>query len=430
MRNAMRSQASLLFLVLFVLLFASLVLATSPSGVRAAGDSDAFVQPLEEPPPECDAASPYIDASPCCDDGAAPAEDGTGCGDPDTCSAAASRNVNDCRPACPPLLSTSRIADNLASQPCPTSIFGPVVSQPQTADLVGEWKIASLAVTVDPSTLLDSRMGALALGTLVRVDFDMADGARVARTVRTLWPSDGGDWWHWRSGRGFGSIESMPLAESGNVWVIASIEYAVTEATRYSASALAFAAGTNVRVEYYRTEQGERVARTIEATSDTGNGGGLYRFVGIVDARPDSVDGDWTIGGVPFVVAATTRMNDAKGVLAAGAHASVRYDVVENRLFARELATVVPPGAGERRALGQIVRMGTGTISPENVWIVGSELFVVTPGTLLDDELSPLEVGQLAFVNAYAESDGTIVATSVEGIPADLQQFLPMTQVR
>jgi len=314
-------------------------------------------------------------------------------------------------------------------------IYGAVTDLPDTPDLLGVWSVGGITVTVASTTTLDKDRGDFVVGSFVKVVFNEVADEKVASSVRLLWsPNPDAGWWKWRMGRSFGPVESMPDGGAVGTWVIAGVPYIVGERTRLDDSKGDFAVGVNVKVEFFKMPDGSRIARKIVVTDDTGGGGnGQYRFVGVVDAKPTAFVGDWTIGGAAFVATGSTLFNERHGLLVEGAYVAVRYTITNDQRLASEIKTLIPPGGGDKFVTGKIERRGESTVAAAsadgiaaNVWRIAGQEFVVTEGTLLDDELSALEVGQLASVNAYEETDGALVATSIQGITQEVKQFLPL----
>lgn len=321
-----------------------------------------------------------------------------------------------------------------------SEIFGAIGALPDDPNLLGVWSVGEVTFTVTSTTELKSNLDDFVVGAFVKAHLRLIDGQWVARDVKALWPNHDDDWgwWKWRKGRAFGPIESLPAEGTTGAWVIAGVTYSVTERTRLDDDEGAFVVGANVKVEYWKTRDGDRVAHKIKTTDDTGNGNGQFRFVGVVDAKPEAFVGDWTIGGAAFVADANTVFDESKGLLIVDAYVSVRYIITDNMRLASEIKTVVPPGGGGHHHFGWIERLGTSTSSgvmaadgtAANTWRVGGVDYLITPETLLNDDVSTLAEGQLALVNAYAEADGTLVATSIDGITQDMVQFLPMLSSR
>lgn len=235
----------------------------------------------------------------------------------------------------------------------------------------------------------------------------------------------------WHTGRASGVIDLAPAGGAVGLWTIAGVDYLTDERTRIQNADAPFALGERVRIEFYSTAEGERMARSIVRTSDASEGDNFYRFVGVVDGRPAGTSGDWSIGGASFVIAPETRIKEAASLLVVGAHVSLRYTVTEGVRVISEVETIVPPGAGERYELGRVLSQGAvanmaeGSASTANVWVVGSQVYVATPATLFNDETGSLHEGGLAYVNAYVDADGALVATSIEGMSA---VYLPIMQ--
>lgn len=315
-----------------------------------------------------------------------------------------------------------------------TEIFGTLTALPDDPALLGIWSVADITFTVNATTEIKSAIEDFTTGTFVKAHLAIEEGELVAREVKALWTNhDDWGWWKWRKGRAFGPIESLPASGTVGSWVIAGVAYSVTEQTRLDDRDGDLIVGANVKVEFWKTRDGDRIAHKIKATDDTGDGDGQFRFVGVVDAKPEAFVGDWTIGGAPFVADENTIFDESKGLLVVDAYVSVRYVITDNMRLASEIRTVVPPGGGNHHHHGRIERRGSSMSAyvmaadgaAANTWRIGGVEYVVTPATLLDDDVSELVEGQLAFVNAYAEADGTLVATSIEGVAQIEMQYLP-----
>lgn len=318
-----------------------------------------------------------------------------------------------------------------------TTLWGPVLIIPEDPSQFGVWTVGGEEVVVTAETVINTAKWSnepIGVGDFVVVKFVDVDGTQIATLIQQIWPHNWGfGWWSWRMGRAFGPIDALPDGGAPGVWEIAGVPYLVNSATRLDDRDGAFAVGVNVKVEFYKLEDGTRIARKIKSTDDTGGGDGSnFRFVGVVDAKPDAFVGDWTIGGAAFVADENTRFDEAKGLLVVGAYVAVKYTITDDLRLASEIKTVVPPGGGGHRHFGRIQRHGTSTMSvaaadgqAQNLWRIGDQEFVVTEGTLLNDQLAELEVGQLALVDSYTDTDGTVVATSIEGMA---ENYLPLLQ--
>lgn len=318
-----------------------------------------------------------------------------------------------------------------------TILWGPVLIIPEDAAQLGVWTVGGEEVVVTAETVINTVKWSddpIEVGDFVVVKFVDVDGTQIATLIQQIWPHKWGHgWWNWRMGRAFGPIDALPDGAGEGTWEIAGVSYIVNSATRLDDKEGTFAVGVNVKVEFYKLDDGTRIARKIKSTDDRGGGeGSTFRFVGVVDAKPDAFVGDWTIGGAAFVADENTRFDEGKGLLVVGAYVAVKYTITDDLRLASEIKTVVPPGGGGHRHFGRIQRHGTSTMNvaaadgqAQNVWRIGDQEFVITEGTLLNDQLSALEEGQFALVDSYTDTDGTVVATSIEGMA---QNYLPMLQ--
>lgn len=316
-----------------------------------------------------------------------------------------------------------------------TTLWGAVTVIPDDPAQLGVWTVGGEDVVVTADTVINAQWGdGIELGDFVVVKFVDVDGTQIATLIQQIWPHKFGyGWWTWRMGRAFGPIETLPDGGGEGIWEIAGVPYLVTDRTKLDDDDGALVVGANVKVEFYKMADGTRIARKIESTDDTGGGNGdSFRFVGVVDAKPAAFVGDWTIGGADFVADANTDFNEKHGLLVVGAYVAVRYTITDDVRLASEIKVVVPPGGGGHKHFGRIQRHGFSTMEvaaadglAQNVWTIGGQDFVVTEGTLIDDQLSALGDGQLAYVDAYTDENGTLVATSIEGMGA---VYLPMMQ--
>lgn len=320
--------------------------------------------------------------------------------------------------------------------PVESTLWGAVLAVPDDPNQIGEWTVGGIVFSVTADTKIHVspwKDAPIVVGDFVKVTFSEVNGVRTATSIHAIWPFNiGHPWWKWHMGRAFGTIDALPDGGGIGTWEIAGFEYTVTERTRLDDANGAFAVGVNVKVEYFKMVDGTRLARKIETTEDTGGGNGSFRFVGVVDAKPTAFVGSWLIGGAVFVADTNTLFNEENGLLVSGAYVAVRYTIVDDIRLASEIKTEIPPGGGGTTHFGVIERRGLSTMpvaaadgQAQNLWRIGGQEFLVTEGTLLNDELSALDEGRRAYVDAYVAPDGTLVATSIEGMGA---QYLPMMQ--
>lgn len=302
-------------------------------------------------------------------------------------------------------------------------LFGEIQSFPD--GLIGEWNIAGITFVADSATKFEQKHGAFAVGVLVKVKFVIRlDGTFYAREIETKSGA------HLGRGHAFGVIESMPEGRIG-VWTIGGVEYQVTEQTRLRERHGALQVGARVRVKYVINAGGQRTALKIETTPS--NGGvsrpNHFKTFGFVEQMPpDGLIGQWTINGALFIADGHTKFKENNGLLGIGAYVSVEYQIINGQRIIHELETKVPPGAGSMMQLSRIEARPEVTAAAADgseVWRIGGVDYLVTPATDIDDLESGLEVGDLALVNSYQESDGTLVATEVRGVNLSSTLYLP-----
>lgn len=330
--------------------------------------------------------------------------------------------------------------------------YGKIVTLAAGPAFQGEWKVGDITFTVNASTELKQEGCPFAVGATVKVHFYEDAGAKIAREVETVFcnnddddgddDNDGKDddgIHEGEDGHAWGPIVAFP-AELIGEWDIAGIKYTATDKTEFDDeddSSPAFAVGVNVKVEYYTDANGNRIATEIEITDERGevDETDKFKFVGFVISKPaGSYLGTWKIGDVEFVADNSTEFDEEKGLLTEGAYVEVKYQKVGEQLIIREIEVEVPPGAGEDDDFGKIDDMGDDNPTAAavavvgKVWSIGGVNYVITAATDLVDAGGVLEVGGSALVNSYRASDGSHVATRVQGFTVVATTWLPMAQ--
>jgi hypothetical protein len=311
-------------------------------------------------------------------------------------------------------------------------LYAQVVSLPDgftPDDMTGEWIIGGISFTADENTEFQQRHGDFAVGALVKVEFRiLEDGSFLAREIKMIITRDDGDDDDHdvrRRGKAFGIINDIPDGGLG-IWLIGGIEYAVTGDTELDDKKGDLEEGRNVKVEYWQDEQGNRTAREIKAMPQrAGDKEGVYKLVGFVQSMPsEGFIGDWTIGGVDLVAAASSEFKEEHGMLIEGAYVEVKYVMQGSTRLIVKLETRVPPGGGDDDHYGRVERMddGLATAAADGAWTVGGRNYVVTDATAVSSNLA---VGSIAVVNSYLAADGSQVATRIDGITQDNRLYLP-----
>ena len=101
-------------------------------------------------------------------------------------------------------------------------------------------------------------------------------------------------------------------------------------------------------------------------------------------------------------------------------------------LTVHEMETQVPPGAGDRNIAGIITGIDDSLVvasqsSAVRQLTIGDTAIQVLAATQINDDVSPLAVGNYAVVNSYVANGGH-VATRISGIVVNSRLYLPVTQ--
>lgn len=318
-------------------------------------------------------------------------------------------------------------------------IYGELMSFPDPASgsLAGTWIVGTLTFSATERTEFSTKNGDFVVGGIVKVEFViLQDGTFVAREIKTAMArhddDDDGDDDHGRDrdeGHAFGEIEQLPDGSLIGTWIVAGVEYSVTERTEFHNDANNFAVGQRVKVEFKVDENGARIAKEIKITDKGGDQGrDEDKFVGFIDSMPEAgFVGLWVINGVEFSGTVQSKFKEDHGSFAVGAYVKVEYRTIDGVNVIHEMETEVPPGAGDDDTVGKIESMDdnptAAAVSANATWVVDGKSFVVTPSTRVSGALSTTDT---VWVNSYAAADGSQVATRIVGVTLDNSLFLPV----
>lgn len=320
--------------------------------------------------------------------------------------------------------------------------YGVIESIP--AGLIGTWQISGMSIEANAQTEFDQEEGAFAVGVHVKVEFVTSGNQNLAREIDTEFEGehgsddDGNGRVDGAEGQAFGTVDAFPQSAPGLIgpWTIGGVTYATNADTEFETEDGAFAVGAQVKVRFFELSDGTLVADKIATTHDHGEteGEDHSKFVGFVDQPPsaDSYLGAWIIGGSEFLADQNTKFEEERGLLVKGAFVEVEYFIQNGQRVIHELKTTVPPGAGDDDRIGRIQEVGDDNgIDPvraaAQTWMVGGVAYQLTPATMLAEQKGSLEVGAGAIVNSFVDANGAHVATSIEGIGALNELFLPAT---
>ncbi|MBE2238969.1 MAG: hypothetical protein IAE81_14355 [Caldilineaceae bacterium] len=316
-------------------------------------------------------------------------------------------------------------------------LYGELKSFPQ--ELVGVWEVGVLTFTATTDTEFKTKNGPFTVGEIVKIEFYiLQDGSFLAREIKTAMPdweddNEGDDEHHGNghdAGRAFGMIEQLPANGLLGTWIIAGVEYSVTEKTELNAKGGAFAISETVKIEFKVDSNGVRVAQEIKLKSSQGAPGQEEAtFVGFIDSMPDAgYVGLWVVNGTEFSATMRSKFKEDHGAFTVGAYVKVEYRLVNGERVIHDMETEVPPGAGDDDHIGEVESMddsvmAAGTAS--STWVIGGRSFVVTPSTRVSGALA---MSDTAWVNSYVAAGGAQVATRIAGVTLDSFVYMPLTR--
>jgi len=316
-------------------------------------------------------------------------------------------------------------------------IYGELVSFPEGR--IGLWAVGTLTFTATSATEFKTNNGEFTVGEIVKVEFYiLQDGTFLAREIKTAianWNDDDDDDDDGGNGRNeghaFGLIEQLPDNGLIGLWIVSGVQYSVTERTELHNRGETFAVGAMVKIEFKKDDSGARIAREIKLKQPQGTpGDDEAKLVGFVDAMPPSgFTGLWIVNGVEFTATEQSKFEEDDGALTVGAFVKVEYRTVDGQRIIHEMETEVPPGGGDDNHVGSVEAMDDSLTAASAVvnstWVIGGRSFVVTPSTRVDGSLATSDT---AWVNSYTATDGTQVATRIEGLALNNVLYLPVTQ--
>lgn len=314
-------------------------------------------------------------------------------------------------------------------------IYGELMSFPDPASgsLAGTWVVGTMTFSATERTEFSTKNGDFAVGGIVKVEFViLQDGTFVAREIKTAMAGHDDDGDGHESdrdeGHAYGMIEQLPEGSLIGTWIVAGVEYSVTERTKLHEEHGTFAISETVKIEFKVDSNGLRVAKEIELKSKSGNENEDAKFVGFIDSMPETgFVGLWVVNGVEFSGTLKSKFEEDHGSFTVGAFVKVEYKSIDGVNIIHEMETEVPPGAGDDDTVGKIESMDdnptAAAVSANTTWVVDGKSFVVTPSTRVSGGLSTTDT---VWVNSYAAADGSQVATRIVGVTLDNSLFLPV----
>ena len=310
-----------------------------------------------------------------------------------------------------------------------------VVEQLPVGGLIGLWVVSGKNISVTEQTDLHAE-GVFTVGVTVKVEFvGTLDETLIAKEIELKFGRhDHEDDDHDDEGQAYGIVVSRPPSGTVGVWVIAGVEYTVTEGTNFRHDEDP-QTGAVVKVKYFVQSDGSRIAKKIHLEDGQGrlDNPNMNKLVGIVDSKPlTGFVGTWVIAGADFEADLATRFKEDDGLLMADAYVEVLYVIENNVRRIVKIETHVPPGAGDDDSVGEVESVDDSRASvaavAANSLVVDGVAYSVTPATQIVDDNGEIAVGATVSINSYMTTNGQNVATRVTSLTLDNKLVLPFTQ--
>jgi Domain of unknown function (DUF5666) len=301
---------------------------------------------------------------------------------------------------------------------------GVIESLPNTAGLVGDWRVAGRTVHVTSSTRIEQEDGRVAVGATVKVEgTTRSDNSFDATEIEVKQGAAGvGDDDAQPTFKG--TIETLSNAPGfvGD-WRVGGRIIHVTAATRIETEFGPIAVGAFVEIHGTVRADGSMDATRIETKSNIAGGDGRDELKGTIESLPaGGLVGDWRVAGRTVHVTATTVINQEHGSAAVGATVEVAGTVrADGSLDATRIevkstsASDNPNDSNEGRPAtvkGLIQALPLSGLVGD--WTVAGRLVHVVSSTKLKSEHGAFAVGANVKVKGLEMSDGSIVATKIQ----------------
>jgi hypothetical protein len=304
---------------------------------------------------------------------------------------------------------------------------GIIESLPNSAGILGDWRVAGKTVHVTSSTLIEQTDGQVAVGATVKVEgTTRADNSVDAASIEVKQGASGG---------GSGSDDSAQPTFKGTIeilstaagfigdWRVGGRTIHVSAATRIETEFGPVAVGAFVEIHGTVRADGSMDATKIETKSNVAGGDGRDELKGTIEALPSTGGfiGDWRINGRTVHATSATIINQEHGAAAVGASVEVAgTQRADGSIDATRIE--VQPSSGDSGD-------SSGEGEPANVkgaiqslpssglvgdWTVGGRLVHVVSSTKLNAEHGAFAVGARVKVKGLQMADGSVVATKVQ----------------
>lgn len=340
--------------------------------------------------------------------------------------------------------STATVTTTATTTPESKAEVKALVEQMPENGLIGLWMIGGVEYNVFPAARLRQENGPFVVGACVEVEYIQNTTPRVISKLKTeraddctpdgtpttvptvpTVPTD-------VPGQEFevyGRVDTLPEGLLGE-WVVDGVTYVATESTEFEPDRGDFAVGRCVKIHAFSTTTPATI-REIETErgfhcrgNDDDGFQGEGELFGKLQSFPEDLIGEWNIGGLTFMVDASTRLEQRRGAFSVGATVKVHFVVDANNVnlarkielkFANDQHGHDDDGNGsfegiEGHAFGTLETLPAGDMIGE--WVIGAISYTVTADTRLVSMQGDFAVGAKVRVQ-YFLKDGQRVARKI-----------------
>lgn len=310
--------------------------------------------------------------------------------------------------------------EDLGSQAGEVELLGLVQDGPDGDELVGDWQVSGIPVTIENSTEIDQHVGPLMVGAWVKIHGNNSNGILVALDVKTTGVHS--------SHKLEGTLDDL----TDDTVVVSGFSIARDDDT-----VLVDNPTVDQPVKVYAKLQDDD---TLLAVKIDGEGDGeldhhednTVSFVGPVQSLPaDGLSGEWRVAGRLLQVTPSTDIDEHKGLISKGTIVKVEafYDSSNGGvLTALEISVKEHQGnhdddhEGDHgnnhyiKFKGAIEELPTdwATSGLEGTWTVDGREVDVDERTELDLDEADVDIGVMVEVKGYVMDDGTVQAREIE----------------
>jgi len=301
------------------------------------------------------------------------------------------------------------------------------------ASLIGTWMISGISYVTYQTTEFEQEHGSFGLGVCVKVKYSTQDGINHVSEIETEETSDCDG-----TGEGLPVINKV-YALLGNFppdpfigkWTIGGVDYEATDATIFDQTNGDFDIGVCVEAKYVPAD-GVNTLLKVESEHDYKCKDGDVYFpphytdygisYGAIEMLPDTPDliGTWRIGGIDYIVDATTYLSEEFGAFTVGTYVQVKFHFEQGNRMAYKISSHVAPGAGKINLKGSL--SSHENQDKLNDWVVDSNTYQADSAIEVGAGTLKPVVGNIVFLNAY-EVNGVQYVTSIQ---SPYMTFMPM----